>query len=260
MNKDLIKKIALALGVVLFFLVLSYAFVLPVLSGKVVNQSDISGHIGMSREMVEWNAEHPEDPALWTGAMFSGMPTVSISNIRKGDLTQPVYDLLLLGKRPATYLFVALLGAFLLMLSLGVHWIVALGGAVAVAFCSYNFQIIEVGHNTKMQAIAFMPWVLAALIFTYKKSKGEKWLPLTALGAALFGIALSLQVKANHQQITYYLAIMVFVYALVELIAAIKSMVKTKLRGPLVRFAAASGLLLVLGLAGVAANMNKLLK
>ena len=58
MNKDLIKKIALALGVVLFFLVLSYAFVLPVLSGKVVNQSDISGHIGMSREMVEWNAEH----------------------------------------------------------------------------------------------------------------------------------------------------------------------------------------------------------
>ncbi|MBR6002529.1 MAG: hypothetical protein IK045_06680 [Bacteroidales bacterium] len=259
MNKDLIKKIALALGVVLFFLVLSYAFVLPVLSGKVVNQSDISGHIGMSREMVEWNNEHPDDPALWTGAMFSGMPTVSIAAIKKGDLTQPIYDLLLLGKRPATYLFVALLGAFLLMLSLGVNWIVALGGAVAVAFCSYNFQIIEVGHNTKMQAIAFMPWVLAALIFTYKKSKGEKWLPLTALGAALFGIALSLQVKANHQQITYYLAIMVFIYALVELIAAIKSTVKTKLREPLVRFAAASGLLLVLGLAGVAANMNKLL-
>ena len=259
MNKDLIKKVAIALGVVLFFMALSYAFVLPVLDGKVVNQSDISGHIGMSREMVQWNNEHPDDPALWTGSMFSGMPTVSIAAIKKGDLTQPLYDLLLLGKRPATYLFVALLGAFLLMLSLGVNWIVALGGAVAVAFCSYNFQIIEVGHNTKMQAIAFMPWVLAALIFTYKKSKGEKWLPLTALGAALFGIALSLQIKANHQQITYYLAIMVFIYALVELIAAIKETVKTKIKEPVVRFFAASALLLVLGLAGVAANMNKLL-
>ena len=37
-----------------------------------------------------------------------------------------------------------------------------------MAFCSYNFQIIQVGHNTKMQAIAFMPWVLAALVYTYR--------------------------------------------------------------------------------------------
>ena len=90
MKKDIIKKIAVGVGVVVFFVVLSYAFVLPVLQGKVVNQSDISGHIGMSREMVEWNQEHPDDPALWTGAMFSGMPTVSIAAIKKGDLTQPI--------------------------------------------------------------------------------------------------------------------------------------------------------------------------
>ncbi|MBR6053802.1 MAG: hypothetical protein IKP46_00515 [Bacteroidales bacterium] len=256
MKKDIIKKIAVGVGVVVFFVVLSYAFVLPVLQGRVVNQSDISGHIGMSREMVEWNQEHPDDPALWTGAMFSGMPTVSIAAIKKGDLTQPIYDLLLAGKRPATYLFVTLLGAFLLMLSLGVHWAVALGGAVAVAFCSYNFQIIQVGHNTKMQAIAFMPWVLAALVFTYRKSRvGEaikQWLPLTALGAALFGVALSLQIKANHQQVTYYLAIMVFIYAIVEFIAAIKNR-------SVVRFLITSSLLLVLGMAGVLSNMNKLL-
>ena len=52
MKKDIIKKIAVGLGAVVFFLALSYAFVFPVLQGKVVNQSDISGHIGMSREMV----------------------------------------------------------------------------------------------------------------------------------------------------------------------------------------------------------------
>ena len=207
------KNILIALGAVALFLALSYGFVPQVLDGKIVNQSDISGFVGMSHEMSEWNAAHPDNPTYWTDSMFGGMPTTAISTQNKGDYTEWLYKLLLVGKRPATYLFIALLGAFLLFLSLGVNWTIALGGAIAVAFCSYNFQIIQVGHNTKMQAIAFMPWVLAALVYTYR-SKGWK----TLLGATLFGLALSLQIKANHQQITYYLAIMVLLYAVVELV------------------------------------------
>ena len=80
----------------------------------------------------------------------------------KGDWTQPLYNFLFKGKRPANWLFVSMLGAFLLMLSLGIDKFLAIGGAVAVTFCSYNFQIIQVGHNTKMQALALLPWVLAA--------------------------------------------------------------------------------------------------
>ena len=246
--KEIWKKAAIALGVIVFFLVLSYGFVPQVLDGKIVNQSDISGYVGMSHEMNEWNKAHPDDQTYWTDSMFGGMPTTAISTQNGGDFTQWIYDLLFTGKRPATYLFITLLGAFLLLLAFGVSWPVALGGAVAVAFCSYNFQIIQVGHNTKMQAIAFMPWVLAALVYTYR-SKGL-WKAL--LGAALFGLALSMQVKANHQQITYYLAIMVLLYAVFELVDAIKG----KRFG---RFAAVSALLLVLGCAGIATNVNKLL-
>jgi len=246
--KEIWKKIAIALGVVVFFLVLSYGFVPQVLDGKIVNQSDISGYVGMSHEMNEWNKAHPDDQTYWTDSMFGGMPTTAISTQNGGDFTQWIYDLLLTGKRPATYLFITLLGAFLLLLAFGVSWPIALGGAVAVAFCSYNFQIIQVGHNTKMQAIAFMPWVLAALVYTYR-SKG---LWKTLLGAALFGLALSMQVKANHQQITYYLAIMVLLYAVFELADAVKG----KRFG---RFMTASALLLVLGCAGIATNVNKLL-
>ena len=164
MDKKLLKNIGIGLVAIVLFLVLSYGFVPQVLDGKIVNQSDISGYIGMSHEMSEWNAAHPDDPTYWTDSMFGGMPTTAISTQNGGDYTQSIYNLLLTGKRPATYLFIALLGAFLLMLSLGVSWPLALGGAVAVAFCSYNFQIIQVGHNTKMQAIAFFPWVLAALV------------------------------------------------------------------------------------------------
>ena len=245
--KDIWKKIAVAAGIVALFLALSYGFVPQVLDGKIVNQSDISGYVGMSHEMTEWNKAHPDNPTYWTDSMFGGMPTTTISTQNGGDYTQWLYDLLLTGKRPATYLFIALLGAFLLFLAMGVSIPVAIGGAIAVAFCSYNFQIIQVGHNTKMQAIAFMPWVLAALVYTYKHT-GMK----TLLGAVLFGLALSLQIKANHQQITYYLAIMVLLYALVELVHVIK----TKAWKP---FIVASALLLVLGGAGIATNVNKLL-
>ncbi len=255
MKKELLKKIGIALGILVLFLGLSYGFVPQVLQGKIVNQSDISGYLGMSKEMNSWNYEHPEDPAYWTDSMFGGMPTTAISNENGGDATQWLYKLLLTGKRPATYLFVTLLGAFLLMLSLGVSWPLAIGGAIAVAFCSYNFQIIQVGHNTKMQAIAFFPWVLAAVVYTYRKAReGRKAWSRVLLGAVLFALALSLQIKANHQQITYYLAIVVLLYALTELIEILVR--KRELLG---RFALASALLLVLGGVGIATNVNKLL-
>jgi hypothetical protein len=221
MNKNLIKQILIVLGTVALFLVLSYGFMPEVLSGKIVNQADISSWHGMTREVVTHNKANPEDPTLWTNSMFGGMPTAAMYDDFDGDWTQTIYKTLLAGKRPATYLFIALLGGFLMMLSLGVNWILAIAGGIAVAFCSYNFQIIQVGHNTKMQAIAFMPWVIAGMLFTYRsalaKIKDKKladWLPKTILGAVLFALALSMQIKANHPQITYYLAIIIFIYAI----------------------------------------------
>lgn len=292
MDKTLMKKIGIYAGIVLLFLVLAYGFVPEVLTGKVVNQSDITGYRSMSQEAVAWNKAHPDDPTHWTDSMFGGMPTTSFMPSSDGDWTQSLYNLLLKGKRPANWLFISLLGAFLLMLSLGVDKVLAIGGAVAVTYCSYNFQIIQVGHNTKMQAIAFLPWVLAAVIFTYRsalrpwlgsalrQAQGpdkqvakpveatvangwKSWLPKTLLGAVLFGFALSFQIKANHQQITYYLAIMIVIYALYVFlrICLEKNGHFGKLndrRGAFGRFFAASALLLVVGLVGIGTNTIKL--
>ena len=293
------KKLLLYAGIVVGLLLLSYAYVPQVLSGKIVNQSDISGWQGMSHEMMSWNAAHPDDQTAWTESMFGGMPTATIHASTKGDWTQKLYDFLLLGRRPATYLFISLLGAWLLMLALGIHPLIAVGGAIAVTFCSYNLQIIQVGHNTKMQALAFLPWVLAALIFTYNQALSRHsgpqsshsgpqsshsgldpespskapWLPGTLLGAALFGLALSFQVKANHPQITYYLAILILIYVIVLVVSLLvhrdagsqSGMTTDSHSGldpeshPWGRFFAASALLLVLGVAGIATNAIKLL-
>ena len=261
MNKETLKKILIYAGIVLLFVVLAYGFVPQVLDGKIVNQSDIASWKGMANEAVTHNAAHPEDPTAWTNSMFGGMPTTATIDDFQGDWTQKIYKLLLTGRRPASYLFLALLGGFLLMLSMGINGILAVAGAIAVAFCSYNMQIIQVGHNTKMQAIAYFPWVLAAVIFTYRsalkpKKSWKEWLPKTVLGATLFGLALSMQIKANHVQITYYLAIVILAYAITLLVdLCINKEKRTKLG----RFFAASGLLLILGAVGMATNANKLI-
>ncbi len=262
MNKEVLKKIGVYAGIFLLFVVLAYSFTPQVLDGKIVNQSDIASWKGMANEAMTHNEAHPDDPTAWTNSMFGGMPTTATIDSFEGDWTDAIYDFLLTGRRPASYLLIALIGGFLLMLSLGTSKAVAVAGAIAIAFCSYNMQIIQVGHNTKMQAIAYFPWVLAGVIFTYKaalarigdKASWKEWLPKTVLGATLFAFALSFQIKANHLQITYYLAIVIFAYAiglLIYLCIKRKDLVK--------RFFAASAFLLVIGLTGIATNANKLI-
>ena len=263
MKNRILKNILYAAGIVLLFIVISYAFVPEVLGGKIVNQSDISGWTGMTNEVVTYNEDHPEDPSFWTNSMFGGMPTISMYGIFKGDWTNWLYDLLLTGARPATYFFISLLGGFLLMLAFGISPLLAIGGAVAITFCSYNMQIIQVGHNTKMQAIAYMPWVLAAMVFTYRsalaaatgKPERKKFLK-TLLGSVLFAFALSFQIKANHPQISYYLAIIILVYVLTVFVKILAGKEKKK---AMAGFFTASALLLVIGGIGICTNLNKLL-
>ena len=262
MNRKLLKEIGIYAGILLLFIGLAYGYTPQVLDGMIVNQSDIASWKGMANEAVTHNAAHPEDPTAWTNSMFGGMPTTATIDSFEGDWTDTIYDFLLTGRRPASYLLLALIGGFLLMLSMGTSKIIAIAGAIAIAFCSYNMQIIQVGHNTKMQAIAYFPWVLAGVIFTYRtvmegKDSWKSWLPKTILGATLFAFALSMQIKANHLQITYYLAIVIFAYAIGQLIYICID--KARRSTLLKRFFVASALLLVIGIVGIATNANKLI-
>ena len=234
------------MAAVALFYVLAYMFTPQVFSGKVVNQSDIASWRGMANEIITYNESHPDDdPALWTNSMFSGMPATTISLKYDGDFLDIFYNAIhkLTGQRPPSYLLISMVGAFLLFLAFGVNPWLSIVGAVAISFASYNMQIIQVGHNSKMVAIAFMPWVLAAVVYAYRK-KGF-------LGAILFAFALSFQIKANHPQITYYLAIIVLGYGFAELYNHIAEK-------KILKFLKVSGLLLLLGGLGIASNINHL--
>lgn len=229
---------------IIAFVVIAYAYAPQVLQGKIVDQSDISSWEGMANEIVSHNKANPDDPTLWTNSMFGGMPATSISVIYEGDFTKYIYDLLFVGARPASYLLISLIGGYLLMLAFGVNIWLATLGAIAITFCSYNMQIIQVGHNAKMVAIAFMPWVLGAVVYAYRRN--AFW------GALLFAFALSFQIKANHPQITYYLAMIILGFGIWQLCKAIKE----KALAPFLR---TSAIVLAAGLLGIATNTNHLL-
>ncbi|MEG1289928.1 MAG: YfhO family protein [Bacteroidales bacterium] len=238
-----IKNASKILIAIIAFIFIAYGYSPQVFTGKVVNQSDISSWQGMANEIVTYNNAHPNDKTLWTNSMFGGMPATTISVIYEGDYTNPIYQFLFMGERPASYLFISLIGGFLLFMAFGVNIWLATLGAIAISFCSYNMQIIQVGHNTKMIAIAFMPWVLAAVVYAYRKC------PLW--GGLFFAFALSFQIKANHPQITYYLAIIIIGYGIWQLCAALKDKTFPK-------FLRTSAILLVAGLIGIATNINHL--
>ena len=69
---------------VAFFAVLSLAYFYPLLSGKVIVQSDILQSQGMQRQVVEHRADYDEEP-YWADNAFGGMPTYQITSTYPSD-------------------------------------------------------------------------------------------------------------------------------------------------------------------------------
>lgn len=197
----------------ILFIVIAYAYFPALFEGKIVMQSDISSWRGAANEIIQFREQTGEEP-LWTNSMFSGMPTTMISTEYKGNYLKNLYDSIFVGPRPASYLILGLVSFYLLLLAFGVNPWLSIVGALAFGFCSYNFQILQVGHNAKMVAISLMPMVLASVVYAFRKNR---W-----LGAVFFGITLAFEIMANHPQITYYLAFIVLFYGIAQLYKAVK--------------------------------------
>ena len=80
MLKNLFQKVYPHLIVILLFIAVISFFFAPHWQGKVLQQGDVSSWEGSAREILEYNKQHPGDPALWTWTMFGGMPAYQISS------------------------------------------------------------------------------------------------------------------------------------------------------------------------------------
>ena len=204
MKSTFFERYKKAIGIaacILGFALITLVYFSPILEGKRIKQHDIEMYKGMSKEIVDYRASTGEQ-TLWTNSMFGGMPAWNISVTNNSNLMKPVHQLLSVGfPHPIGAVFISMLGFFILLLVLDCSvWISFIGG-LAYGFTSYLFIIIGAGHNSKAMAMAYMAPVIAGILLTYK----GKYL----WGSVLTAIALALEVRAGHLQITYYLLITV---------------------------------------------------
>ncbi len=215
-NKKLLTEIAWHFFIILSFVLISFIYFYPVMEGKQMPQMDNIHAKGMSHELVEFEKQHPGEESLWTNSMFSGMPAYQIKNGKSRNVFTYLHRIMRFGLPYTTVaiLFTYLLGFYILLISLEFNKWLSVIGSIAFAFASYNLIIIEAGHITKTYAIAYMAPTLAGFILIFRK---KYW-----LGSIITLFFLGLEIASNHPQITYYLALTVFIFVIVEFIYALK--------------------------------------
>jgi hypothetical protein len=214
-QQPLFKKFLPHLIAVGVIVVVMMAYFSPLMSGKSLKQHDVMQWRAAYEEIYKFEIQTGER-TFWTNSMFSGMPTYLIGATYLYNVSFHVYQLInIVFGNPLETIFLLYICFYILLITFEVSPWFAIAGALAFTFSTFNFINIDAGHAGKGNAIALMPLVIAGI----KIALGNKKI----LGAALTGIALSLQLAAGHLQITYYLALTIAVWMFVETIMAFKN-------------------------------------
>lgn len=190
-----LEKFAPHLYAIFGFIVIAVIYFYPVLSGKQILQSDIAQYTGMAKEQNDFRNEYHDEP-YWTNSAFGGMPTYQLGAKYPHNYIKSLDSALRFLPRPADYLFLYFLGFYLLLMSLRIKPLQAFFGALAFGFSTYLIIILGVGHNAKAHAIAYIPMILAGIVFIFNK----RYL----VGGIVTMLAAGLEIQANHFQMTYY--------------------------------------------------------
>lgn len=213
---DFKKIIPHLIAIALLMLVSAVFFAPNAFSGKVLPQSDNDKARGMQTEIQDYLKKEGKAP-LWTNSAFGGMPAFQIYAPVKGNLTTPIYKTLFLWTDITTIwaqIFVAMFCMYFFLSVLKLDWRVAVFGAMAFGITSYNVDILEAGHSTKMAALALAPGVFAGLALAFNGR--------LILGSAITALFIAMQLNANHVQITYYTLLVAGIYFLAQLIDAFR--------------------------------------
>ncbi len=244
MNSTLKKNILTHGLIILGFLLITILVHYPTFIGdKQINQHDILQGTGGNNQL-QMHRSGTSEEALWNPYMFSGMPAYLTGVQYSGDLIAYVYRVIRLGmKHPQGILFVAFVSFYILLLSFKVRPILAAAGAIAFGLNGFSMIGIMAGHNAKIAAVSLMPLVLAGIHLSFS---GKRW-----LGFGITALSLALQIRTNHPQITYYLAIIVIAYG----INVLFQVLRTK---DFKSFSINSGLMILAAVLAVGANYGRL--
>ena len=207
-NKHLIAAVFLLLVGVFFFSDI-------VFGGKSLMGHDSVQSAGMAKTIVE-DGKAQGEQALWATNMFGGMPAYQISYpIAVWGIDSLLLKLSALFGLPIIPFLIMAFGAYFLGYYLAKNHLAALLAAVATSLTTYMPIILMAGHNSKFVALAYVPWVLLAFVHCLRNP--------SVLNGLFFALALAVELRANHVQITYYLAFFLFFWWIAELVANFKS-------------------------------------
>ena len=242
---SLFKKLLPDIVAVVLFAVISFVYFYPaVTEGRILAQHDAVAGIGAGQEAKEFH-DRTGETTRWTNALFGGMPTYqlapSYSSSKLLNYVQNLYHLFL--PTYVWYVFVMLLGFYILLRAFNFKvWMSALG-AIIWAFSSYFFIIIAAGHIWKFVTLAYIPPTIAGMVLVYRK----KYLS----GSIVTALFVALQIVSNHLQMTYY-------FLFVMLFMAIAFGVSAWKEGQFTGFLKSTGVLVVAGLVGICINLSNL--
>ena len=205
------------LMVVLFAVISVAYFWNPIMDGLVLTGTDHNAAVGSNVELNEYRKSHNGERTRWTNSLFSGMPTYQMSpSYDSTDTLATVEKVYQLGlPEVAGYVFMMLLGFYILLRAFDFRaWMAALG-AVLWAFSSYYFIIIAAGHIWKLLTLCFIPPTIAGVVLCYR----GKYL----WGILVTGIFTGLQVFSNHIQMSYYFLSVLLLMAIAYLVDAIRN-------------------------------------
>ena len=168
----------------------------------------------MSRQIEEYRETNNQE-IYWIDNAFGGMPTYQLGARYPYDFLTPIHKLFQLIPQPAEILFLYLLSAYLFLLIIKMPIPIAVFGAFAYGLSTYLLIILQVGHNTKAQALAYMPLVIGGMYMILHDQRFR--------GFVLTVFALSMQIRANHYQMTYYMLLLMLVIGIVYAISALKT-------------------------------------
>lgn len=199
---------------IILFIIISFSYFFPVLEGKTLKANDSMVSTINSKEIRDYREKYKQEP-LWTNSIFSGMPAYLISVKFPGNLLKHLDTALRVFKMPVSVLFLSMAGFYLMLLLFGVNPWLSVAGAIAYGLSSFFFQILAAGHNTQAIALAYMAPTIGGIYYAYRKD--------VIKGALLTAFMLSLEILANHAQITYYAFICLLIFIIIEFIGSVRN-------------------------------------
>ncbi len=246
MDNPILKNILPHIIALVLMMVASFVFFSPmVFDDKALFQSDNSNSRKIQKEIHSFRTEDGKQP-LWTNSLLGGMPAYQVHQAPQGNYLLPAYRASILWQpmtSPHTAILLGMFCFYILMMSLQIDWKLGLIGALVYGLSSYNIDIAEAGHSTKLLAMAYAPGIFAGMILAFRGKY--------VLGAGILGLCLGLQLHANHVQITYYTAFLCLAMGVVYLFSAIR-------KGTFKNFIIASILLVVAAAIGALSNTSKI--